>query len=235
LKPILISEIFGPTIQGEGALIGKPTVFVRTGGCDFRCDWCDTLYAVLPEFKNEWTPMSAAEIVAGVLRLTNGQPILVTLSGGNPALHDLEPLLDMGHESGLTFNMETQGSKARAWFGKLEYLTLSPKGPSSKMKTDWDALGNCIECADGSTQVSLKIVVFDDADYAFARDASARFPNCPMTLQVGSDTPVDGEMDSDKIRQKTEWLLQNVTRDGWLSVTILPQLHVLLWGSKRGV
>jgi 7-carboxy-7-deazaguanine synthase len=45
MTDILISEIFGPTIQGEGALVGKPTVFVRTGGCDYRCDWCDTVYA----------------------------------------------------------------------------------------------------------------------------------------------------------------------------------------------
>ena len=40
---IAISEIFGPTIQGEGALIGVPTVFVRTGGCDFRCSWTPSM------------------------------------------------------------------------------------------------------------------------------------------------------------------------------------------------
>lgn len=235
MKPILISEVFGPTIQGEGALIGKPTVFVRTGGCDFLCDWCDTLYAVLPQYKNEWTKMSAPQIVDEVLQLTQGQPILVTLSGGNPALHDLEPLLDLGHEKGLTFTLETQGSKARGWFSKLEHLTLSPKGPSSKMKTDWTALAECIQCASGNTQISLKIVVFDEADYAFAREAGARFPAVPMYFQVGSDPPVDGVMDNQKIREKTEWLLERVTHDNWLQVTILPQLHVLLWGSKRGV
>jgi 7-carboxy-7-deazaguanine synthase len=103
------------------------------------------------------------------------------------------------------------------------------------MKTNWDALANCIRCAGDSTQVSLKIVVFDDADYAFARDASTRFPDVPMFLQIGSDAPVDGEINSEKIREKTEWLLEKVTRDSWLNVTILPQLHVLLWGSKRGV
>jgi organic radical activating enzyme len=48
---IRISKIFGPTIQGEGPLIGRPIVFVRTGGCDYRCSWCDTLYAVLPEYR----------------------------------------------------------------------------------------------------------------------------------------------------------------------------------------
>ena len=50
---IRISEIFGPTIQGEGPLIGRPSIFVRTGGCDYRCNWCDTLYAVLPEYRDE--------------------------------------------------------------------------------------------------------------------------------------------------------------------------------------
>jgi 7-carboxy-7-deazaguanine synthase len=50
-ESILISEIFGPTVQGEGPLVGRPTVFVRTGGCDYRCAWCDTLYAVLPEHR----------------------------------------------------------------------------------------------------------------------------------------------------------------------------------------
>ena len=60
---IRISEIFGPTVQGEGPLIGCPTVFVRTGGCDYRCSWCDTLYAVLPEFSGDWRAMSEAEIL----------------------------------------------------------------------------------------------------------------------------------------------------------------------------
>ena len=55
------------------------------------------------------------------------------------------------------------------------------------------------------------------------------------SVACGSDAPVDGEINHERIREKTEWLLQNVTRDGWLDVTILPQLHVLLWGSKRGV
>ena len=63
---IRISEIFGPTIQGEGALIGQPTVFVRTGGCDYRCVWCDTPHAVDSAYRDEWKPMSAEEILTKV-------------------------------------------------------------------------------------------------------------------------------------------------------------------------
>jgi 7-carboxy-7-deazaguanine synthase len=230
VKPILISEIFGPTIQGEGALIGRQTVFVRTGGCDFRCDWCDTLYAVSLEHKHEWRPMSASQIVEGVLRLSSGQPILVTLSGGNPALHDLEPLLDLGHAKGLTFALETQGSKARNWFSKLDFLVLSPKPPSSQMTTDWEAVARCIQSA-GGVATSLKFVVFDEDDYNFATVGKKRFPHLPIFLQVGTQAPAEAE----KIRAQTEWLLQRAARDGWLDVYILPQLHVLLWGDRRGV
>src|ERR1700745_4233675 len=95
---IRISEIFGPTIQGEGPLIGRPTVFVRTGGCDYRCSLCDTLYAVLPEYRDEWTPMPPAEIIARVNELADGKPMLVSLSGGNPALQPLAPLIALGRE-----------------------------------------------------------------------------------------------------------------------------------------
>jgi len=231
VKPIPISEIFGPTLQGEGALIGTPTVFVRTGACDYRCNWCDTLYAVLPEYKHEWTPMPPAQIVEKVLELSGDNPILVTISGGNPALHDLEELLELGHQQGLTFALETQASKAKAWFEKLDHLTLSPKGPSSGMATDWEAVGQCIALAGPQTQTSLKVVVFDEEDYIFAREAHTRFPQVPFFLQCGTEAGADGV----QIREKTEWLLSRVAQDGWFDAVILPQLHVLLWGNKRGV
>src|SRR4028118_1642746 len=121
VKPILVSEILGPTIQGEGALVGRPTVFVRTGGCDYRCSWCDTLYAVLPEYRGEWLKMSAEEILQRVLALSGG-PILITVCGGNPGLQPLQPLLARGHAQGFSFALETQGSVAKEWFAKLDYL-----------------------------------------------------------------------------------------------------------------
>ena len=79
-----ISEIFGPTVQGEGALIGRPTVFVRTGGCGYRCAWCDTPYAVLPAYRDQWRSLDHAAVLAEVERLAGG-PILVTVSGPFPA------------------------------------------------------------------------------------------------------------------------------------------------------
>ena len=54
MSTIRVSEIFGPTIQGEGALIGQPTIFVRTGGCDYRCSWCGTMHAVDSAFRADY-------------------------------------------------------------------------------------------------------------------------------------------------------------------------------------
>ena len=83
---IRISEIFGPTIQGEGALIGQPTVFVRCGGCDYRCTWCDTLHAVDSDYRHDWPPMTAAAIWRKVVELSGNRALMVALSGGNPAI-----------------------------------------------------------------------------------------------------------------------------------------------------
>src|SRR5579864_3966914 len=127
---ILVSEIFGPTVQGEGPLIGHPSVFVRTGGCDYRCSWCDTLYAVLPQYRDEWVWMTPADIMARVNALAGGQGVLITLSGGNPALQPLAPLIALGRNDGHGFAMETQGSMAQPWFADLDWLILSPKPPS---------------------------------------------------------------------------------------------------------
>src|SRR5262249_11749352 len=149
--------------QGEGPLIGRPTVFVRTGGCDFRCRWCDTSYAVLPEHRSEWTPMQPAEILSCVDTLAGHQPVLITLSGGNPALQPLGPFVKLARARGHTFAMETQGSLDQPWFAELDWLVLSPKPPSSEMTVDWQAVKACVAAAGESTQCALKIVVFDDA------------------------------------------------------------------------
>ncbi len=71
---IRISEIFGPTIQGEGALIGQPTVFVRTGGCDYRCAWCDSLHAVDSRMRAEWRAMSTDECLMRFARCRGASP-----------------------------------------------------------------------------------------------------------------------------------------------------------------
>jgi 7-carboxy-7-deazaguanine synthase len=238
---VRISEIFGPTIQGEGPLIGRPTVFVRTAGCDYRCAWCDTLYAVLPEYRDEWILMSPPQIMARVNELAGDSSVLISLSGGNPALQPLAPVIALGRRHSHSFALETQGSVSQAWFAELDWLILSPKPPSSGMITDWNALEACLEAAQGKPRSVLKIVVFDDADYSYAQTAAARHPTLPVYLQVGNPAPLiaaggaeAGEPDED-LMHRLRWLAGKVIADHWFAATVLPQLHVLAWGNKRGV
>lgn len=231
---IRISEIFGPTIQGEGALIGQPTVFVRTGGCDYRCSWCDTLYAVESKYRHDWTPMSAENIMDEVKRLSNNKPLTISLSGGNPATQDCSELITLGHKDDYKFALETQGSIAQDWFKDLDILTLSPKPPSSEMKTDWAIFDECIEAADNKPEIALKIVIFDDKDYEYAQDAAMRYPTLPLYLQPGNHQ-VNGVADMDGLNKRLQWLANKVTNDNWYDAHVLPQLHVMIWGNERGV
>ncbi|WP_120500915.1 7-carboxy-7-deazaguanine synthase QueE [Roseovarius sp. EL26] len=237
-EKIRVSEIFGPTIQGEGAVIGVPTVFVRTGGCDFRCSWCDSLHAVDQEYRHMWAPMSAQAVLDEVQKLANEEPLMITLSGGNPAIQPLGGLIDHGHAQGYTFGMETQGSVVKDWFAKLDMLVLSPKPPSSGMETDWDVLARCVE--QEAAQTVLKIVVFDEVDFAYAREVAGRFPDLPIYLQPGNHTPPtpeddDAEVDIEGIDERMRWLVDQVIEVKWYSARVLPQLHVMLWGNKRGI
>ena len=231
---IRISEIFGPTIQGEGALIGQPTIFIRTGGCDYRCSWCDTLYAVESQYRKDWTPMSAADILGQIKTLSGDKPLLVTLSGGNPATQPLGDLIKSGQADGYRFALETQGSINQDWFKDLDILTLSPKPPSSNMDTDLTALDQCVQAAGKNTQTTLKIVVFDETDYKYARDIAARYPDLPCYLQPGNHQ-TEGEADQDGLTKRLQWLADKITQDQWYSAYVLPQLHVMIWGNSRGV
>ena len=237
---IRISEIFGPTIQGEGALIGQPTVFVRTGGCDYRCSWCDTLHAVDTQFRHDWKPMSAAEIFMQIEALSGGKPLMVSLSGGNPAIQPFQSLIKMGQEKGYRFALETQGSIAKDWFADLDVLTLSPKPPSSDMDTDWDAFDACLKVAGDKPEIALKFVIMDDADYTYARMCAKKHPDIPTYIQPVNHTPPpatddNAHIDIDGIMDRMLWLVEKVTQDQWYDVRVLPQLHVLLWGNERGV
>ena len=270
---IRVSEIFGPTIQGEGALIGLPTVFVRTGGCDYRCTWCDSLHAVEAAYRETWAPMSVQAVMAEVARLSGDRPLLVTLSGGNPAIQPLGGLIAAGQAKGYRFALETQGSVARDWFAALDMLVLSPKPPSSGMVVDWAVFEGCLSAsgwhdargqrpAAGGREapargggralpgvaagqgvgpdVVLKIVIFDAADYLWARDVAGRYPDLPLCLQPGNHTPPPPDddragVDQDGIDARMRWLVERVVADGWFAARVLPQLHVMLWGNKRGV
>ena len=238
MTSLKIAEIFGPTIQGEGALIGKPTVFIRAGGCDYRCSWCDSLHAVDSQYRHSWILMSLEDIWQRVTDLSNNKPLTITLSGGNPAIQNFGPLIDHGHHYGYSFAMETQGSIAQEWFQNLDHLILSPKPPSSGENINWGNFEQCLK-AGNSDKIILKMVILDEEDYLWAKNVSLEYPNFSVYLQPVNHTPPshidDLNIDMAGIINRMDWLVNRALSDQWFDAHILPQLHVLIWGNKTGV
>lgn len=236
---IPVLEIFGPTVQGEGMVIGRKTLFVRTAGCDYRCAWCDSAFTWDGTAKDEIRLLTAREIAAELAMLDGGFDH-VTLSGGNPALlPQLGELIDLLRGQGAEVALETQGSRWQDWFDRIDQLTLSPKPPSSGMATGWAALDDIVrKLASGGRNFSLKVVVFDEDDLAYAAGVHARYPQTPFYLQAGNDDL--GETDPARLLprlvQRYEWLVGKTAADpGWRRVSVLPQLHTWIWGNKKGV
>jgi 7-carboxy-7-deazaguanine synthase len=190
-----VIEIFGPTLQGEGPDAGRPAYFVRFGGCDFRCRWCDSMHAVDPEqVRARARRLTPGDIVAELRSLEPG-PDLVVLSGGNPALLELESLVSELHSRRLAVAVETQGSRWKPWLATVDRLVVSPKGPSSGMDgpSRRAELGRFLKGADGSGGAPvLKVVIFDEDDLGYARWLAESWPNLPLYLSTGSDVVAVG-------------------------------------------
>ena len=235
-------EIFGPTIQGEGMVIGQKTMFVRTAGCDYSCSWCDSAFTWDGSGKELIKQMDAEEIYRELKSIGGDGFSFVTISGGNPALlKNLTHLIDLLKTNQIKVAIETQGSKWQDWFLQVDELTISPKPPSSGMVTDFDKLDMIINQLqeDSKTQnASLKVVVFDDHDYDYAKKVHQRYQNIPFFLQVGNDDnqTTDNQQLVSQLLQKYEWLIDKAMLDDELrDVKVLPQLHTYIWGNKRGV
>ena len=242
LSKIPVMEIFGPTFQGEGMVVGQKTMFVRTAGCDYSCSWCDSAFTWDGSGKNLITQMTAEEIWAELKRLGGDGFSFVTISGGNPVLlRNLDALVAILKENGIQIGVETQGSKWQEWLYEIDELTISPKPPSSGMKTDYSVLTDILEklkTRNSHQHISLKIVVFNEEDYHYAKQVHLRYPTIPFYLQVGNDdiATTDNSQLVSKLLARYEALIDRVMADEELrDVKVLPQLHTLIWGNKRGV
>ncbi|KKM05154.1 hypothetical protein LCGC14_1757010 [marine sediment metagenome] len=249
-KPRLpVAEVFGPTLQGEGALAGLKTMFVRFGYCDGAgdgwCKWCDSLFAVDPKNKAEWRFLTEEEIIAELEALQERPRTAyrhVTLSGGNPALHQLGDFVQMLGHAGYRVHVETQGTVFRDWLCRCDSVTVSPKPPSAgecNIPRFLEFMEKLTDARLRSGRLILKIVVDPDneQDYEFARALayrveklySRRVERYLSVVTIPSDT-------CDDLLMRYRRLADRVVADpDFLDVSVLPQLHVLLWGHKRGV
>jgi 7-carboxy-7-deazaguanine synthase len=205
-----ICEFFG-SIQGEGLMIGAPTYFIRTAGCNLRCVWCDTAYA--------WeggTEISVDEIIEMA-----GDARNICLTGGEPMLQkDAPELLERLLAAGKRIVVETNGSVDISAIPKDERIivSLDVKCPSSGM-SGRDILSN-FEYMGKKDQLKFIIADREDMEYAIGFlekdpvDTNVIF--CPV-----------GGMDLLPIVEEV------IRRE--LNVRVLPQLHKMIWGDKRSV
>lgn len=144
------------TIQGEGVHTGRAAYFIRTAGCDVNCWWCDVQESWDEE---KHPPVSVGTLVEGAV--SSGAPIAV-ITGGEPLLHDLDPLTLALKRAGLKTHIETSGSSPMS--GYFDWVTLSPKRFKKPLE-------GAYEHAD-----ELKVVVLTTKDLEWAEETSSKCP-----------------------------------------------------------
>ena len=156
----LVKEVFGPTIQGEGAHAGRACVFLRFAGCNLACTWCDT------DFRPEGARrMEAREIVDALLALDLHHSRLVIVTGGEPALQWDAELARCLSAAGFRCHVETNGTRRLA--APVDWLTVSPQ-PRFHEGTEGLVVTNGNECkvvvdesVDESTLLGYERLSFD--------------------------------------------------------------------------
>ncbi len=146
----LVKEMFGPTLQGEGAHAGRPCVFLRFAACNLECSWCDTDFA--PEGA---VRMTVDEIVARLVDLDRHRARMVVVTGGEPTLQWDQPLADALHAAGFRIHMESNGTRPLG--APVDWLTVSPK---PQFHTGSIQLANDLPVSE------VKVVVDDTVDEA---------------------------------------------------------------------
>ena len=177
------------TLQGEGVHTGRAAYFIRLGGCDVGCVWCDV--------KESWDadahPKMTVEEIVNIAAAEEGR--LAVITGGEPAMHDLTALCDALHEKGFRVHIETSGSGPMV--GAIDWVTLSPK----KFKAP---VQEALDMAD-----ELKVVVFNKSDFDWALQHAAKVPEkCRLFLQPEwSKRDAMTPLIIDFIKQHPEWTL----------------------------
>ena len=226
-----IAEIFH-SIQGEGRLAGVPSVFIRTSGCNLRCQWCDTPYA---SWKPEGPEMSVEEILH---KVSGWNCRHVVLTGGEPMIApDLPALATELHKAGKHITIETAASIPPQGIA-CDLASLSPKlsnsTPPAERDPAWakkheetrlhpDVIAEWIK----NYEFQLKFVVSSEKDLKEIKDLFLHLPPVPLDrillMPEGTDTKT--------LASRTPWLVEICKREGF---RFCPRLQIELFGHTRG-
>lgn len=158
----LMEEFY--TIQGEGYHTGKAAYFIRLGGCDVGCHWCD----VKESWDAELHPLTSADQIVKNASQYPSKAVVVT--GGEPLIYNLDYLTEQLQRNGIQTFIETSGAYPLS--GNWNWICLSPKKFKAPMQ----------QVADAANE--LKVIIFNKSDFAFAEEYALRVkPGCKLYLQ----------------------------------------------------
>jgi len=225
-----IAEIFY-SIQGEGKLVGMPSVFVRTSGCNLRCVWCDTPYT-------SWTPEGKKWSIRDVLKEVAKYPSRhVVVTGGEPFLvAEIEELTAKLRSQGAHVTIETAATLFKPVVCDL--VSMSPKlahstpwrrakGKFAKTheakRLNFEVMQKFIDSYD----YQLKFVVDQRDDFEEVAEILGRLKNvdCSRVLIMGQGKTAR------ELRDKTKWIVELCKAYGF---GYTPRLHIELFGNRRG-
>lgn len=227
---LTVSEVFGPTFQGEGPSLGRRAGFVRLGRCNLACTWCDTPYTWDWQHfdpKVELTQRTAEEIAA---EITGMQVPLVVVTGGEPLLQQshLPPLLERLHQAGHQIEVETAGTiePTPNVVAYVDRFNVSPKLANSGNPRDRRYRPDVLHAFAATGKAAFKFVATSPSDLEEAQgivDESGIDPANVWVMPEG--------VDAASITTRMHDLATAVQERGWNLTT---RLHVVLWGNERG-
>ena len=225
---LAVSEVFGPTFQGEGPSVGRRAGFVRLARCDLDCRWCDTPYTwnwARYDPAVEVHHLSVDDVLA---QLRGMAPDRVVVTGGEPMLQQrrLVPLLEACAAEGWPVEMETNGRHAPLpeVAALVAQLNVSPKLANSGVAREKAIVPDALAALMATGKAAFKFVVAEPADLdevAELVDAHGLSP--VFVMPEGTDV--------EAVLGRMRALADPVLARGW---HLTPRLHVLLWGDERG-
>ncbi|MEE9523066.1 MAG: 7-carboxy-7-deazaguanine synthase QueE [candidate division NC10 bacterium] len=223
-----ISEVF-TSIQGEGEVIGIPSHFIRLYRCDLTCSWCDSKYTWLRQDQavegKDYTVMGVDELLKWLAKEPKAP--LVTITGGEPMLQPILPLVAALEAQGYQVVIETNGryTPEQALLDVVHHWAVSPKLKNAGMEVHWGPLDWL-----GKTQnYYLKFVVCNppiDLPEVEEFVESRGLPSTKVILQPNGLAP---DYEAALLH------LADFVRGRGVPYRVLPQLHRQLWGLQRGI
>jgi 7-carboxy-7-deazaguanine synthase len=221
-----IAELFY-SLQGEGRLVGVPSVFVRTSGCNLRCSWCDTPYT-------SWQPEGSNLTLDQIVDSLKPYPAKhVVVTGGEPMIApEIVPLTERLRSLGLHITIETAGTVFQPV--ACDLMSISPKLSNSTPQGAWAAQHERLRIQTGILaelmgryDYQLKFVMEKPEDLEEVRalvESLGAEPERVILMPEGTDR--------ERLRERSVWLAETCKQEGY---RFSPRLHVELYGNRRGV